>query len=299
MAEFGSWKWASSEKFHAVKEQDLVGMKKLPLAWNLACNIYVHTKKLSCKSRREHPKRYNMAHISAQIVVQGRFFYSLHLQHVQRGSYTYLPYKTYWNVPGIIWCTLCSETSPLLPLHRRASRLGLRCDSYSCRRVFTSARLPRCSPWRHGLRHFPAAKCAFYSSLWGSLRTAATAAHFTLWCPLPAGRVSKRMVGVGGWESDGVCCKVMDGLQGHQETSYMTKNMDIFGTWGATRSTYPPNVEHQSCSWLRHASRSLSMSVRMCSSWRASLSPQSLVFARICSLNVLTAVRAAALLHLL
>lgn len=33
-------------------------------------------------------------------------------------------------------------------------------------------------------------------------------------------------------ESDGVCCKVMDGL--HQETSYMTKNTDVFGTWAAT-----------------------------------------------------------------
>lgn len=38
------------------------------------------------------------------------------------------------------------------------------------------------------LRHFPAAKCTFYSSLRGSLHTAATAAHFTFWCPLPAGR---------------------------------------------------------------------------------------------------------------
>lgn len=38
------------------------------------------------------------------------------------------------------------------------------------------------------LRHFPAAKCAFYSLLQGSLHTAATVAHFTFWCPLPAGR---------------------------------------------------------------------------------------------------------------
>lgn len=31
-------------------------------------------------------------------------------------------------------------------------------------------------------------------------------------------------------ESDGVCCKVMDGLRRHQETSYMTESVDIF--WG-------------------------------------------------------------------
>lgn len=115
-------------------------MKKLPLAWNLPCNIYVHAKILSCKSQREHPKKYNMAHICCSD--SGRFFYSLHLQHVQRGSCTYLPYNTYWNVPGVIWYTLRSETSPPLPLRRRASRPGLRCDSYSCRCVFTSARLP-------------------------------------------------------------------------------------------------------------------------------------------------------------
>lgn len=94
----------------------------------------------------------------------------------------------------------------------------------------------------------------------------------------------------------GFAVKVMAALRRHRETSYMTENMDVFVTWGATRST---NVEHQSCSWLRRASRSLSMSVRACSSWRASASPQSLVFATIRSVNMLTAASAAALLHLL
>lgn len=60
-------------------------MKKLPLAWNLACNIYVRTKILSCKSQREHPKKHNMAHISAKLLFRFRqIFFIVYISNMSR-----------------------------------------------------------------------------------------------------------------------------------------------------------------------------------------------------------------------
>lgn len=186
-------------------------------------------------------------------------------------------------MPGVIWYTLPSETSPPLPLCRRASQVGLRCDSYSCRRVFTSrGSCEAVQPVMSRPTPFPSSQVRIlfipgrFASHCCHCRSLHLVVSFACW----QSELEDGGGGGGGGrlrESDGVCCKMMDGLRGHQETSYMTKNMDVFGTWG----------------------RRDQLILRMLSTYVPPPSPQSLVFARICSLNVLMAARAAALLHLL